>query len=98
MNGVPNAVTIKAYIKGMDMTQSVCDIIAMLAPVSGLPPQASGKMIVLRPIGIAVAKKVKNSMSLSIESPKIIFASVFRLNVNKAITAGNTTRRKAVTM
>ena len=37
-NGVPNIATIRAYIKGMDIAQSACDIIAMLAPVSGLCP------------------------------------------------------------
>ena len=39
--------------------QSVCEIKVMLAPVSGLPPYASGKTTVLSPSGVAVAKKVK---------------------------------------
>ena len=37
-NGVPKSATISAYIKGIEMTQRVCEIIAIDAPVSGFPP------------------------------------------------------------
>ena len=55
----PNTATIRAYIKGMDKTHSEWDISAIDAPVLGLPPYASGKTMVFKPRGPAVAKKMK---------------------------------------
>ena len=38
INGTPKRATMRAYMTGMERTHRVCEIIVMLAPVSGLPP------------------------------------------------------------
>ena len=43
----------------MDTTHSVWEMSAIAAPVFGLPPYASGKMMVFKPSGPAVAKKAR---------------------------------------
>ena len=54
-----NSTQISAYIIGIVITQSVCEIIAILAPVFGLQPNASGKTTVFKPSGVAYIKNIK---------------------------------------
>ena len=54
------------YIRGIVITQRMCEIIAMLAPVLVSPPYAAGKTIVFNPSGVAYAnggklKKIANN-------------------------------------
>ena len=80
------------------MTQRVCEIIAILAPVSGFPPKASGKMTVLSPSAGAVAKKVRKSTSLPILRSNTAFASILSPRVKDTIIAGSKVSRRAVAM
>ena len=52
----PNNVHKSINIRGIEITQSVCDIIAMEAPVFVSPPNAAGKTTVLSPSGVPKAK------------------------------------------
>ena len=86
----------RAYMRGIERMQRVCEIIAMLAPVSGFPPYASGNMMVFNPSGVAVAKKHKKSTSLPIEKPKSKFAKVLMPKSVATSTAGIKTSRRMV--
>ena len=81
-------VTISAYINGIVITQRVCDTRASPAPLSGSPPYASGKTTVLRPIADALAKKARNSTSLSIERSNATLARVLTPKINATISMG----------
>ena len=84
------------YIMGMEMMHSVWDIIAMLAPVSGLPPYASGNTTVLRPSADPVAKKERNRTSFPICIFKSVSHSVLIPNRAATIMVGRTKSRSAV--
>ena len=71
---------VRAYINGIVITQSVCEIIAIDAPVSELPPYASGKTTVFNPKGVATAKNSNINGVLSILRWNIIFTNSFTPN------------------
>ena len=49
----PNSAISNENIRGIEITQSVCDISVIEAPVLGSPPYASGNTMVFNPRGAA---------------------------------------------
>ena len=81
---------------GIVITQKVCEIIAIEAPVWGFPPYASGKTTVFNPRGVEIAKNSKIKGVLSIDNWNITFISSFIPNKTNKITIGRIISLSAV--